>query len=489
MKRIVAITVALALFTTVLSAAQAADAATATTTVSTSVQSTGGRVYVVSGNVFVAQGKNPAHRVINNESLASNMLVNTGEKSSALLRFEDGQVVTMQANSTFYVREYHYDAGRIGNSNIVFSMLKGGMRFVTGLIGQQSKLAFRLSTPNATIGIRGTDFMVTMAGKSMYAQVLSGSISMTNASGTMVLGAGQATVAESFTTLGSLIPASAIPSGTFTQLLSIPVNPSAIPAQAPIPAPVPAPVPAPAPVQTPALVPAPAPVPAPVPTSVPQSAKTANNEHIGTEENLGTERKSSMSLTGKIGTLGVGVELNFGISDRFSTRVGLNDYSYKYNANSSMLNYDFNWQLQTVSALADWYPYAGNFRASGGIFYDNNKNSYVANPTGGNYIINGTTYSSAQIASYQGAMKFNTIAPYVGIGWGNPAAKNKGWGVVSDIGLLYQGKPTSDLVVACVAACPPQLQTDASAENVKLEDDFSHFKWWPVASIGIFYHW
>lgn len=196
-----------------------------------------------------------------------------------------------------------------------------------------------------------------------------------------------------------------------------------------------------------------------------------------------------MSLTGKIGTLGYGVELNFGISDLFSTRIGLNDYSYKYTANSSMLNYDFDWQLQTVSALADWYPYAGSFRASGGFFYDNNRNSYVANPTGGNYIINGVPYSSAVIASYQGTITFNKIAPYVGIGWGNPAAKNKGWGLVSDIGLLYQGKPSSDLVVTCVAACPSQLQTDASAENAKLEDDFSHYKWWPVASIGISYHW
>ncbi len=196
-----------------------------------------------------------------------------------------------------------------------------------------------------------------------------------------------------------------------------------------------------------------------------------------------------MSLTGKIGTLGIGVELNFGISDSFSTRFGINDYTYMHNANSSMLNYDFNWQLQTISALVDWYPSAGSFRASGGFLYDNNKNSYVANPTNGNYIINGTTYSSTQITSYQGTMNFNKVAPYIGIGWGNPATKNKGWGLVSDIGVLYQGKPSSDLVVTCAAACPSGLQTDASAENAKLENDFSHYRWWPVASVGIFYQW
>ena len=480
MKRIAAIIVTLAL----------------SSAISSPAQETGSRVYVVSGSVFVAQGKNPAHLVIKSEPVAPDMLINTGEKSSALLRFEDGQVVTMQANSMFRIREYRYDPRKIENSNIVFSMIKGGMRFVTGLIGQQRKQAFRLSTPNGTIGIRGTEFMVTMAGKSMYGQVLSGSIVMTNVGGMTVLGAGQSAVVASSLTLGSLVSASAIPSGTFNELLSIPVNPSAIPVLAPtkvpvpipvptkVPAPIPVPtkVPAPVPVLTKVPAPVPVPVPVPVPAPAPESAKAAD------KDKLGTESKSGMSLTGKIGTLGYGVELNFGISDSFSTRVGLNDYSYKYNANSSMLNYNFNWQLQTVSALADWYPYAGSFRASGGLLYNNNKNSYVANPTNGNYIINGVTYSSTQITSYQGTMNFNKVAPYVGIGWGNPAAKNKGWGLVSDIGVLYQGKPTNDLVVTCAAACPPQLQSDASAENTKLQDD-SRFKWWPVVSIGIFYQW
>ena len=198
--------------------------------------------------------------------------------------------------------------------------------------------------------------------------------------------------------------------------------------------------------------------------------------------------KFGRSLTGKISTLGFGAELNFAISDNFSTRVGLNDGTYNRNINSSGLNYDISWQLQTVTAIADWYPFAGSFHASGGILYNNNTNSYVANPTNGNYIINGNTYSSTQIASYKGTMKFSKVAPYVGIGWGNPAAINKGWGLVSDIGVLYQGKPTSDLVVTCVAACPSQLQTDASAENTRLDNDNS-LKWWPVVSIGIYYQW
>lgn len=241
MKYIAAVIVALALFPAVTSAAPAAARGT-TTSPAMPIQTAGGRIYVVSGSVFATQGRNPAHRVINSEPIVSDTLFNTGDKSSALLKFEDGQIVTMQANSTFHVREYRYNPRQPESNNIVFSMFKGGMRFVTGLIGQQRKQAFRLSTPNATIGIRGTEFMLTMSGKAMYGQVLTGNIGMTNAGGTTVLRTGQTALVSSSRALATLASASAVPAGIFRELLSIPLNPAAIPPPAPV-APSASPVP------------------------------------------------------------------------------------------------------------------------------------------------------------------------------------------------------------------------------------------------------
>lgn len=135
--------------------------------------------------------------------------------------------------TSFHVREYRYEPGQVEKSNILFSMIKGGMRFITGLIAQRNKEAFRLSTPNATIGIRGTDFMVVMGNSPMYSQVMSGSIGMTNTAGTAVFTAGQTAIVASATTLPAAIAAAAVPAGTFTQLVAIPVPP-------PTPAPAPA---------------------------------------------------------------------------------------------------------------------------------------------------------------------------------------------------------------------------------------------------------
>ncbi len=186
----------------------------------------GGWIYDASGDVSVAVGKEVAHRATKNDAIASDTVIITGDKGYAVLKFEDGQVAIMQANSTFRVREYRYDPDKIEKSNIIFSMLKGGMRFVTGLIGQRSKEAFRLSTPNATIGIRGTEFMVAMVNNSLYSQVVSGGIGLTNAAGTLALSTGEAAVVTSSTSLATIVPVSALPAGTFSQLGAIPVPPA-----------------------------------------------------------------------------------------------------------------------------------------------------------------------------------------------------------------------------------------------------------------------
>ncbi len=194
----------------------------------------GGRVYVVSGNVFVARGKNPKAPVAKTEHVASDTIISTDEKSAALVKFDDGQTVTLKANSAFHVQNYQYDPKKIEDSNVVFSMLAGGMRFVTGLIGQHNKSAFRLKTSTATIGIRGTEFMTTMVGDSVYSQVLAGAIDLENAAGLVPLEAGQTALVSSANTLAAVVSAAAIPPGTFEELLSLPVEPPAVsPAQSP----------------------------------------------------------------------------------------------------------------------------------------------------------------------------------------------------------------------------------------------------------------
>jgi len=491
MKRILTILLVLSLTPALAYAAQEAES----------------RVYVVRGEVIVKQGNYPAHRVVKSELLVSDTLVKTGKNSAALLKFKDGQVVTLQSNSTFMVRKYRYDPRNTRNSNIVFSVFRGGARFLSGLIGKHSPQAFRLSTPNVTIGIRGTEFMVAMTGKSMYGKVLSGRIEMTNAGGTAVVGAGQSVAVASPNTLASVIAASTVPSGIFGELLSIPTNPSAIPS-----------VPEPAETGTgmdagtgvgtgvgagagAAASMAGATIGAaggilaggmdsdseePQVAPVTETREPVKGAMVSDQEEMRDEGKSGTSFTAKIGSLGYGGELNFGGSDSYSSRVGVNAFFYKFSGKS----YDFKWKMQSASAIVDWYPFEGSFRTSFGLFYDNNKVTLKAKPTGTSYDINGVTYSTSQLGMMKATMTFNKAAPYIGMGWGNPVSKDKGWGLTTEIGALYHGSPRIDLEVTCNDALVcTQLQADAEAEKIKLQNDFSKLKWWPVISMGISYQW
>ena len=77
--------------------------------------------------------------------------------SYALLVFRDKGKMTVQQETIFDIDNYHFDDE--GLDNIVdYNLVKGGLRVLTGAIGKQNQSAFKINTPVATIGIRGTGF-------------------------------------------------------------------------------------------------------------------------------------------------------------------------------------------------------------------------------------------------------------------------------------------------------------------------------------------
>ena len=199
----------------------------------------GGYIFDSAGVVYIGVGKNPARPVVKHDAITSDTVIWTGGNSRAVLKFEDGQVVAIQANSTFQVREYFYDPQNMENSAIILSMFKGGMHFVTGAIGQRNPKAFRLATPDATIRIKGTDFYSVLTNKGLYNRVLSGRISVTNKVGETIFSGGETGLTATPTADSVLV--SPAPPEIFDQIAAIPVPP-AVPGPIPPPEPIPVPV-------------------------------------------------------------------------------------------------------------------------------------------------------------------------------------------------------------------------------------------------------
>lgn len=201
--------------------------------------------------------------------------------------------------------------------------------------------------------------------------------------------------------------------------------------------------------------------------------------------------QADTSLSGDVGSTGVGVHLSVPLRSNVNARVGLNTISYSYNSSTSDVSYDFKLKLLTFDAMLDYFPSESAFRVSGGLFYNGNKiDAHGVPNSNGTYTVNGHTYSSANAGNIDGNIDFRKVAPYLGIGWGNPV-KTTGWGFTTDLGVMFQGSPATSLsnngCTAGTAACA-QLASDVAAENVTLSNKVHSFQYYPVVRAGVFYH-
>lgn len=81
------------------------------------------------------------------------------KQTYARIKFIDNSEVTLRPNTQFKITNFAFDESRPQQDNAVFSLIKGGLRSITGLLGKRNKERYGLNTPTATIGIRGTTFI------------------------------------------------------------------------------------------------------------------------------------------------------------------------------------------------------------------------------------------------------------------------------------------------------------------------------------------
>lgn len=94
-------------------------------------------------------------------------VLETAAGAHAVLAFRDQGKVTLQSGSRLAVRKFRQGGEDEG---VVLGLLRGGLRAVTGLIGKLDRRAYRVETPTATVGIRGTGFDVNCGGGSSKEQ-------------------------------------------------------------------------------------------------------------------------------------------------------------------------------------------------------------------------------------------------------------------------------------------------------------------------------
>ena len=157
--------------------------------VSVSAWPAAGRVQFSTGEVVVAGSDGASRPLVKGAEFNSGDTIQT-LSGRVQLRFTDGGFVSLQPNTQFKVDEYAYEGNTAAEGKNFFSLLKGGMRAITGLVGKSNKEAYRVNTPVATIGIRGTEYLAEFEEK-LLVKVGDGAVYMSNTAGDIILYPGQ----------------------------------------------------------------------------------------------------------------------------------------------------------------------------------------------------------------------------------------------------------------------------------------------------------
>ena len=123
-----------------------------------------GRIALLRGKASAAVDGEESRVLSSGAAVYERDQIQTGIKSFAVIAFNDETRATLAPQTVIRVEEHEYKPEQPDENNSFLSFLQGGLRMITGAIGRLNRKAFRVATPTATIGIRGTGFDLVCEG-------------------------------------------------------------------------------------------------------------------------------------------------------------------------------------------------------------------------------------------------------------------------------------------------------------------------------------
>ncbi len=193
-----------------------------------------------------------------------------------------------------------------------------------------------------------------------------------------------------------------------------------------------------------------------------------------------------IAIDGRAGTLGLGGDLAVNLLPGLNFRAGVGVLSFDYDSSIEEIDYKFNVDLRTYPLTLDWYPFHGAFHLSGGIVV-NDTDLDFRGKSSAQVEINGQTYNAAEAGTLFGTVDFKRVAPYAGIGWGNPFGQDNRWGLMLDLGVAFTGTPEVTLRSNGALAGDPTFQANLAEEQNDIQNKIEDYRFYPVLSLSLYY--
>lgn len=209
-------------------------------------------------------------------------------------------------------------------------------------------------------------------------------------------------------------------------------------------------------------------------------------------------------------TLGLGAELSISMLERLNLRIPVSGFDYSDDITEDNIRYDANLELLTVGLLADYHVFGGGFHVTGGVASNGNELKLLASEDTGNesFEVGNQTYVSDPNDPFElrAGLDFNSVAPYVGLGWGNAARGDSALYFKFEVGALVQGSPKASASASgsvcneSTQSCSftsfdvegndpraQQFRQELEQERQTIEEQIDEFDIYPVVGLSIGY--
>jgi len=201
----------------------------------------------------------------------------------------------------------------------------------------------------------------------------------------------------------------------------------------------------------------------------------------------------------KAGFFGVGAGYAHSVFENLTVRSDFTTVgTIERNDSAGRLDYKASLKANQLGFYGDLFPFGGAFRLTGGVLVRKLQMSAEGRPNAAGSI----AIHKMKVADYgpddwlSGQVKFPSVAPYLGIGWGHESTLKSGLDFVFDLGVAL-GKPKTTLTIS--DSLRDKLETVAglfgssAAEQVEgqrreLADTVDRMKFFPQLYVGLSYH-
>ncbi len=148
-----------------------------------------GRVVWIKGSLKATMPNNEQRLLQKMSVIYLSDILSTDQASQAQVVFSDNTLLTFRPSTTLSIDKYEFKPstkkGSVGT--YVMSLVEGGFRTITGLIAHSNPSDYKVNTPVATIGVRGTDYAVYFHSGQLSMAYYTGSPCLSNKQGTLCL--------------------------------------------------------------------------------------------------------------------------------------------------------------------------------------------------------------------------------------------------------------------------------------------------------------